>query len=119
MSDSFMEKVQAGIVIAIMASFLPFIWAIADFCDSHDAYNTAMSFIKRGIYGYWYNANGIGTLHRYYSYVEKADAAVSSMQIAAIVAIVCGVVLIGSIMAAVYLYLQEKYSDELTVEVVL
>ena len=119
MSDSFMEKVQAGIVIAIMASFLPFIWAIADFCDSHDAYNTAMSFIKRGVYGYWYNVNGIGTLHRYYSYVEKADAAVSNMHVAAIVAIVCGVVLIGSVMAAVYLYLQEKYSDELTVEVVL
>lgn len=119
MSDSFMEKVQGYIVIAIMASFLPFIWAIAAFRDSHDAYNTAMSFIKRGIYGYWYNAYGIGTLHQYYSYVEKADAAVSNMQIAAIVAIVCGVVLIGSVMAAVYLYLREKYSDELTVEVML
>lgn len=119
MSEKFEENVQNGIVITIIMSFMPFVWAIQAYCESRDAYNTAMSFIKRGVYGYWYNAFGNEYLHRYYSYVEAADTAVSNMQISAVVAIVAGVVIIGAVVTAVYLYFQKKHSEELTVEVVL
>lgn len=119
MSENFEEKAIRVLAAISLTSILPYLWAIAELWDSYDAYNKAMSFIKRGIYGYWYNVNGIGTLHRYYSYVDKADAAVSSMQIDASVAFICFVVIVGCGMAAAYLYFKKKYSNELAMEVAL